>query len=567
MNSNLLNLFSLTSQTQKATSVGSALTGSPLGSPKTGANIGDLMFSQLLTAQLQSPKASSLGSAATSGLSAISSQLQTLVQQLLQNGYSLEQIAKQLGGTLGSNFLAQLQLQGGLNSNADMRAALTQMIAQALGPPANGPPQTAAQAASAFVQRLMQVADTLTKVGANVTGQQQDSLGTISDANAGGTPAPNKTAGILQAALVALQQFVATGTTPNSNTTASSTNGQSQNGSQNPVPPPAPWVATTSSTPNAAAQTTVDSSTTSAAQLQSIAHNTGGPTVATNPALTLIGTGADTVIGRILARAANVAATQAQNTPTTAAATQNATPTLQPQLAVTQTASGDATNNSLASSVLQTLQNALAALPQPKTDPSATADASTLAPGSTNNTMATASFVPPPIVNTTVSTPATPSLPQPPPAPQTPVDANAVVDQVLQGISMRTLADGSQTVRMRLVPESLGSVTVNLQVTNGTVNATLVAQNTDVRDALLANQQMLSRSLADAGMKLAGFTVNLANQGNYQQQQSAYQPRFGTTRRFIGVTSSADEDTVPAVPTYGPRSTQLAAIQWLNALA
>jgi hypothetical protein len=97
----------------------------------------------------------------------------------------------------------------------------------------------------------------------------------------------------------------------------------------------------------------------------------------------------------------------------------------------------------------------------------------------------------------------------------------------------------------------------------------LLAQNTDVRDALLANQQALARSLSDAGLRLASFTVNLANNGQYQQQQQAYQQqRFGTTRRFFGISSMSDEGAVSAVvPTYGPPSTQLAALQWLNALA
>jgi flagellar hook-length control protein FliK len=184
------------------------------------------------------------------------------------------------------------------------------------------------------------------------------------------------------------------------------------------------------------------------------------------------------------------------------------------------------------------------------------------------NTLAN-TFGLPSIVNTTVgNTAANTAQSQTLATAQPPVDPNAVVDQVLQGIQMRTLPDGSQTVQMRLVPESLGSVTVNLQVNNGSVNATLLAQNTDVRDALLANQQALARSLADAGLKLSGFTVNLANQNQYQQQQQANQSRFGTTRRFLGITSSsADEQTVAAVPSYGPTSTQIAALQWLNALA
>lgn len=228
-------------------------------------------------------------------------------------------------------------------------------------------------------------------------------------------------------------------------------------------------------------------------------------------------------------------------------------------------------SDSLTASLLQSLQNAINSIPQQKNDSSATADSSTSTTGiggaQTSTLLANASLggLQPLVTTAGTNSVATPSQSQPT-AYQPPVDPNAVVDQVLQGIRMNTLSDGSQTVRMRLVPESLGSVTVNLQVQGSSVNATLTAQNTDVRDALLANQQMLTRSLADAGLKLTGFSVNLTNQG-FQQQQNQYQSRFGTTRRFVGVTTSSDDDSIAAVPSYGPRSSQIAAMQWLNALA
>src|SRR5208282_2540365 len=145
MNSSLLNLFSLQSQTPTS-SVGSSSFGSSLGASKSnGANLGDVMFGQLLSAQLQNSKTAQAGSNASSGQSALLAQFQTTITQLLQKGYSLEQIANQLSTSLGSNVLAQLQLQFGLSPNSNVRSALTQMIAQALGPPGNGPPQTAAQ--------------------------------------------------------------------------------------------------------------------------------------------------------------------------------------------------------------------------------------------------------------------------------------------------------------------------------------------------------------------------------------------------------------------------------------
>ncbi|SRR5579875_3622022 len=558
MNTNLLNLFSTTGQTAGSSSLTSASQLTASGSP--AANLGDLMFGQLLTAQLQnsgtaSPPASVAGSVLSSQSLA---QLKTTIAQMLQAGESVQQIANQLAAALGSNLLVQLQLAG-LNPGRNVGGSLMQMIAQALGPPGNGPPQTIA---SAIVQRFVQVANALAKVGANAAGQQQDSLATVSDANAGDLPAPNNIAALAQAALVALQQ------------STQRLGEASASPSSSPAAPPAPWVATTASSPapNAATFAAVTSG------------SNGGPTVATNPSLPLVGVGADTVIGRILARAANVAASQsqfsqaapssqgAQQPGTTSSNAQNAT-TLQPQIAVTaaSSASNGTINDALAASLLRTVQNALAALPPQKdsSNPDSAVTATAGANSSTNAGVFTSLGLAP-VVNTIGSGQAANPLPQAAAAATpTPVEANAVVEQVLQGISMRTLSDGSQTVRMRLVPESLGSVTVNLSVQGGSVNATLLAQNTDVRDALLANQQALARSLSDAGLKLASFTVSLANNSQYQQQQQAYQQqRFGTTRRFFGITSTSDESAVSAVvPTYGPPSTQLAALQWLNALA
>jgi flagellar hook-length control protein FliK len=539
------------------------------GQKSSGANIGDLMFGQLLSAQLQGSKTSSSPSTALGSgqLSTLQSQLQSQITQMLKSGMSLEQIAKQLAGSLSSNVLAQLQLQG--VDASSLRSSLEKMITQALGPPANGPPgQSADQLASSLVQRFMQITNALTTtVSTYAAGQQQDSLGTSSDASAGGNSAP-KTAGILQAALVALQQSA-------SNSSTSTTLGSLQGGAQ--APPPAPWVQTSGTngadpTSNAlASQTNVQTASTSVQPQQS----TGGPTVTSDPSLAMVGTGADTVIGRILARAANVAASQAnESNPSTPSSSTNATATLQPQIAVTgvASASGNASGDALSASVMQALQNAIDSLPQQKNDASAQADGGSTVTGvgsaQTSAMLANASLGGLPLVTTMAgNTPVTAQTQSQPTAQEPPVDANAVVDQVLQGISMRTLSDGSQTVRMRLVPEALGSVTVNLQVQGSTVNATLTAQNTDVRDALLANQHMLTRSLADAGLKLSSFTVNLANQGFHQQQQNAYQSRFGTTRRFVGVTSSEDDDSIAAVPSYGPSSSQIAARQWLNALA
>ena len=585
MNLNLLTLFAPPAQNQ-APALGGPNLPSSIGAPSSGANLGDVMFGQLLAAQLRNPQLKAALQNVTENVAQagkIGDQLKAAVAQLLQNGTKLEAVVDQLAQTLGSDVLSQLQKQLGITPGADAQTTINRLIAQALGPPANGPPLPAAQVAAALVERLTEVADALAKVSDNAAGQQHESLGTtVSDAKAGDNPAPTTgTPTILQIVLAALQPYLAT---PLAQSTGSSTNsgtgppaGNSSSGSspQNlapaPVPPPAPWVPTTvSSAPHATPAETAASGNAATATAQVTAQSSGGPTVAANPVLTLVGTGGDTVIGRILARAANVAANQAPAQPD---APQPGTATLQPQVAIAPAASatGGTAGDALLASLLRSLQTAFPPLGEAKSD-SATADSgSSLGPVATTTPSTSSVFASlglGPIVSTTFDSSApAPAQNQPASTPSY-VDPNGIVDQVLAGISMRYQPDGTQTVRMRLVPESLGDVTVNLQVQNGSVTATLLAQTTDVRDALLANQQLLVRSLADAGLKLSSFTVNLANGGlHYQQSQYSKTPQFGTTRRLLGTNSDSADDTVAAVPTFGPPQTQLAALQWLNALA
>ena len=105
------------------------------------------------------------------------------------------------------------------------------------------------------------------------------------------------------------------------------------------------------------------------------------------------------------------------------------------------------------------------------------------------------------------------------------VDPNSVVEQILKGIAIRN-AGATSEVRLRLQPEQLGDVTLKLSVSGNTIAANIVAQNAHVRDMLLANQHQLARSLADAGLSLGNFSVDVSGGnagftgGGSQQQRS-----------------------------------------------
>jgi flagellar hook-length control protein FliK len=110
-------------------------------------------------------------------------------------------------------------------------------------------------------------------------------------------------------------------------------------------------------------------------------------------------------------------------------------------------------------------------------------------------------------------------------SPYTTADPQAIIEQVVTGIVMRNSGSTSE-VRMRLQPDHLGDVALKLTVNGNTINASLVAQNPHVRDMLLANQQQLARSLADAGLSLGTFSVDVSGgNGNSAGQQQAAQHR------------------------------------------
>lgn len=155
--------------------------------------------------------------------------------------------------------------------------------------------------------------------------------------------------------------------------------------------------------------------------------------------------------------------------------------------------------------------------------------------------------------------PVTPPAPASnlPLAPQ--VDPHAVVEQVLRAMAIHT-ADGASTVRLRLVPEHLGDVSVKLVVSGGSVDATLTAHSADAQNALAGGQSQLAKTLADAGLKLQSFSVGLAGGGSASAGDQSDRKRFtapSSVRRIGGVAAADDGDDaidpgLLAMPTFAP---------------
>ncbi len=82
-----------------------------------------------------------------------------------------------------------------------------------------------------------------------------------------------------------------------------------------------------------------------------------------------------------------------------------------------------------------------------------------------------------------------------------------LVQRVLRGVEQ--LANGGGQVRLRLHPPELGSLQMSLRMEAGQVFAKLEVENTTARDALLNNVQTLKDRMAEQGMQVASFEVEV----------------------------------------------------------
>ncbi len=83
-----------------------------------------------------------------------------------------------------------------------------------------------------------------------------------------------------------------------------------------------------------------------------------------------------------------------------------------------------------------------------------------------------------------------------------------LVQRVLRGVEQ--LANGGGQVRLRLHPPELGSLQMSLRMEAGQVFAKLEVENTTARDALLNNVQVLKDRMAEQGMKVGAFEVEVS---------------------------------------------------------
>jgi flagellar hook-length control protein FliK len=511
--------------------------------------------------------------------------LQTKISKMLEAGASQADVIAALSEQLASSVAQTLRTPG-----ADARAQLQTLFATALAPPGRGDPATltVADRALHLAQRFVRLANLADAIAGQPSGQQKRFAGHVLDAQrAKDIPARLTTsdaaqaAGILIPAALAPAAFTPDALTPVALGTPAvaaapfpvkpvhfsvQTVHELMHAPASPVAAPAPTVAAATADGLLPARTLFQAAAAQSADGRRV--NIGSRAS--------VATGGDTGLGRILTRAvlaadgrAAVAALlpDAPSTPDTAktagepgatiltlpvAPTQAATPAAATHQAGATGAPAAAALSAFARSFEAALSAGRAAdAPRSAQHDLQPASAATTLVRTADVDTAASAIGAPPILERPAGAMASAPVPVP-----IPIDHSAIADQVLRGAFLRNVGTTSE-IRLTLVPDTLGDVSVKLVVASGTVAAHVVAETSEVRDALVAAQPQLTKSLADAGLKLTSFNVDLAGSGfaGFSQHQNASRQHDGRARE--GTASSdtgdgGDEAPLAAIPSFGP---------------
>ncbi|MGD0474086.1 MAG: flagellar hook-length control protein FliK [Candidatus Velthaea sp.] len=515
--------------------------------------------------------------------------LQTKISKLLVGGAPQADVIAALAAQLASSVAQTVQTPG-----ADARSTLQTLFATALAPPGRGDPASApaGERALSLAQRFTRLANLANAIAGQPSGQQKRIAGNVLDAQrAKDIPARTTTSDdALAANAVAQSGVMPIPVAPNSTpsrvgpATAAAAHG-SRSSASVPVFAAAATAASSSAATSPAVFATAAEGAFASVTLPAATGAAGGDGRRVNiGSRAAVSTGGDTGLGRILTRAVlaadaraaaaapsvEPAAPAANTAPAPAAAALTAQRAASTFPAADPSAPNAALNaeGSPAPSLQATPANsALAAFVRAfeaalEADGSATPArpgqrdgqaAAAPAPAHALADNQAAAVVP--VASRPIEPAAAAAATTAPSAPA-PVDHSAIADQVLRGAFLRTTG-GTSEIRLSLVPEALGDVSVKLVVTAGSVAAHVVADTPEAHDALVAAQPQLTKSLAEAGLKLASFSVDLSGGGfaGFSQQQNQQSQTQSGPRRASATAdgdNETDETALAAIPSFGP---------------
>lgn len=106
-----------------------------------------------------------------------------------------------------------------------------------------------------------------------------------------------------------------------------------------------------------------------------------------------------------------------------------------------------------------------------------------------------------------------------------------VMRQVADRLEAHEIKKGSDQISLKLSPEHLGNLQLNLRMEDQQVRVEIVAEHRAVREALLQQVDQLKESLSRQNIKMESFDVTTANNGGLNQQQNGDWRQTASERR------------------------------------
>ena len=131
-----------------------------------------------------------------------------------------------------------------------------------------------------------------------------------------------------------------------------------------------------------------------------------------------------------------------------------------------------------------------------------------------------------------------------------------VVRQVKDMLVTREIKTGNEQMTLKLSPEHLGELTLNLKMENQQLRVQIIAENQGVKEALMQHAESLKESLSRQNIKMESFEVVTSNgQRGFEQNDRGWkqmaQQQFLTRAPAYGSGYSVAEASTPSLPHYG----------------
>ena len=114
-----------------------------------------------------------------------------------------------------------------------------------------------------------------------------------------------------------------------------------------------------------------------------------------------------------------------------------------------------------------------------------------------------------------------------------------VARQVAERLTAHDLKQGSDQITLKLSPEHLGNLQLNLRMDEQNLKLEIVAEHRSARDALLQQADSLRETLAKQNIKMDSFDVSTGNYGSQPQLSQQWRQAESNQRQSLPLQASS----------------------------